>query len=320
MELRVLRYFLAVAREENITEAAERLHITQPTLSRQMMDLEEELGVRLFHRGRRSRKITLTEAGMFLRKRAEEIVLLADKTEAAFAASGEAVAGDVYVAAGETDATRLLVRAARALQERNPYIRYHVFSGDGATVEEQLEKGLADFGILLGPFDPARFDCLTLPVRDTWGVLMRRDAPLAERASVRAEDLWDKPLILSRQITSGSQLFRWLKKEPAELNIAAYYNLAYNSSPMTAEGLGCALILDKLINVSGDSELCFRPLEPRLEIEVHLVWKKHQVFSNAAELFLSQLRKVIFEYSALPAGGSASPDRAGGGPSVFERL
>lgn len=291
MELRVLRYFLAVAREENITEAAQRLHITQPTLSRQMMDLEEELGVKLFHRGRRSRKITLTEAGMFLRKHAEEIVLLADKTEAAFAASG--VAGDVYVAAGETDAIRLLVRAARLLREQNPHIRCHVFSGDGATVEEQLEKGLADFGVLLGPFDPARFDYLTLPVKDTWGVLMGWDAPLAEGGSVRAEDLWDKPLILSRQVTSGSQLFRWLKRKPAELNVAAYYNLAYNSSLMTAEGLGYALILDKLINVSGDSELCFRPLEPRLEIEVHLVWKKHQVFSKAAELFLSQLRKII---------------------------
>lgn len=291
MELRVLRYFLAVAAEENITEAAQRLHITQPTLSRQMMELEEELGVRLFVRGRRSRTITLTEAGIFLRKRAEEIVLLADKTEAAFAASG--VAGDVYVAAGETDAVRLLVRAARLLREQNPHIRCHVFSGDGATVEERLEKGLADFGVLLGPFDPARFDCLALPVKDTWGVLTRRDSSLAEGESVRAEDLWDKPLILSRQVTSGSQLFRWLKKEPAELNVAAYYNLAYNSSLMAAEGLGCALILDKLIHLSGDSELCFRPLEPRLEIEIHLVWKKHQVFSKAAELFLAQLRKII---------------------------
>lgn len=293
MELRVLRYFLAVAGEESITEAAERLRITQPTLSRQMMDLEEELGVKLFDRGRRSRKITLTEAGMFLRKHAEEIVLLADKTEAAFAVSGGTVAGDVYVAAGETDATRLLVRAARLLQEQNPHIRYHVFSGDGAAVEEQLEKGLADFGVLLGPFDPTKFDCLTLPVKDTWGVLMRRDALLAECESIRAKDLWNKPLILSRQATSGSQLFRWLEREPAELNVAAYYNLAYNSSLMTAEGLGYALILDKLINVSGDSELCFRPLEPRLEIEIHFVWKKHQVFSKAAELFLSQLRKVI---------------------------
>lgn len=292
MELRVLRYFLAVAREENITDAAERLHITQPTLSRQMMDLEEELGAKLFERGRRSRKISLTEAGMFLRKRAEEIVLLADKTEAAFSVSGEAIAGDVYVVAGETDAIRLLARTAQTLQEEYPQIRYHVFSGDGAEVEERLDKGLADFGLILGPFDPAKYDFLTLPVRDVWGVLMRRDAPLAEKDGVQAEDLWDKPLLLSRQITSGDQLFRWMKKEPSELNVTAYYNLAYNSSLMTREGLGYTLTLDKLINTSGDSELCFRPLEPRLELDIHVVWKKYQSFSRAAELFLARLKQL----------------------------
>lgn len=292
MELRVLRYFLAVAREENITEAAERLHITQPTLSRQIMDLEEELGVRLFNRGHRNRNITLTEAGMFLRKHAEEIVLLADKTQAAFSVPGGAVAGDIYVAAGETDATRLLARTARDLQKENPHIRYHVFSGDGADVEDRLDKGLADFGLLLGPVDQVKYDYLTLPFRDTWGVLMRRDSPLAGLESIRPEDLWDKPLILSRQITSGNQLFRWLKREPAELNVTAYYNLAYSSSLMAEEGLGCALILDKLINVTGDSRLCFRPLDPGLEIEIHLIWKKYQVFSRAAELFLSRLRQM----------------------------
>lgn len=293
MELRVLRYFLAVAREENITDAAERLHITQPTLSRQMMDLEDELGVKLFTRGRRSRSITLTEAGMFLRKHAEEIVLLADKTEAAFSASGEAIAGDVYVAAGETDATRLLARNAGNLQKEHPHIRYHVSSGDGQYVEEELDKGVADFGVMLGPVNPAKYDFLTLPIKDVWGVLMRRDAPLAGRESIRAEDLWDKPLILSRQITSGDQLFRWMKKEPSELNVAAYYSLVFNSSLMTEEGLGYTLMLDRLINVSGDSNLCFRPLEPRLEIESHVVWKKYQVFSKAAELFLTRLRQMV---------------------------
>ena len=293
MELRVLRYFLAVAREESVTAAAERLSITQPTLSRQLLDLEEELGVKLFNRGRRSRRVTLTEAGLFLRKHAEEIILIADKTQAAFSSVGEDVTGDVYVAAGETDAIRLLARAARRLQEEQPHIRYHVFSGDGAEVEEHLDKGLADFGIILGPFDPVRYDSLTLPVKDTWGVLMRRDAPLAAQDSVRAKDLWDKPLILSRQITSGDQLFRWMKRKQSELNVAAYYNLAYNSSLMTEEGLGYTLMLDKLIHVSGDSALCFRPLEPRLEIELHVVWKKYQVFSKAAEMFLSRLRQMV---------------------------
>ena len=292
-ELRVLRYFLAIAQEENISDAAERLHVTQPTLSRQMIELEKELGTKLFNRGRRSTKISLTEAGVFLRRHAEEIILLADKTRAAFSSSENAITGDIYITAGETDAIRLMMQAARVIQKENPHIRYHVFSGDAATVEEHLEKGLADFGLVLGPFDLVRYDFLTLPIRDTWGVLMRRDAPLAGRESVLAEDLWDKPLILSRQITSGTQIFRWLKRDPSELNVAAYYNLAYNSSLMTAEGLGYSLILDKLINVSGNNELCFRPLEPRLEVEIHLVWKKYQVFSKAAELFLAQLRGML---------------------------
>ena len=295
MELRVLRYFLAVAREGNITDAAERLHITQPTLSRQMMDLEEELGVKLFSRGRRSRSITLTEAGTFLRKHAEEIVLIADKTEAAFSGTDKVIAGDVYVAAGETDATRLLARTAGLLQKEHPLIRYHVSSGDSQYVEEELDKGIADFGVVLGPVNPVKYDFLTLPVKDVWGVLMRRDAPLALRESIRAEDLWDKPLILSRQVTSGDLLFRWLRKEPSELNVAAYYSLAYNSSLMTEEGLGYTLMLDKLINTSVDSELCFRLLEPRLEIESHVLWKKYQVFSKAAELFLARLRQMIPE-------------------------
>lgn len=258
-----------------------------------MMDLEEELGAKLFHRGRRSKKISLTEAGVFLRKHAEEIILLADKTEAAFSSSENVITGDIYIAAGETDAIRLLAKAAGIIQKENPYIRYHIFSGDAATVEEHLDKGMADFGLVLGSFDSARYDSLTLPVRDTWGVLMRSDAPLAERESVLAEDLWDKPLILSRQATTRTMLFRWLKKDPSELNVAADYNLAYNSSLMTAEGLGYSLILDKLINVSGNNELCFRPLEPRLDIEIHLVWKKYQVFSRAAELFLAQLRDMF---------------------------
>ncbi len=290
MELRILRYFLAVAREENISEAAERLHVTQPTLSRQLMDLEEELGVKLFERARRSRKIVLTEAGTFLRRHAEEIVLLADKTEAAFVSAGEDIAGDVYVAAGETEAVRLLARAASLLHQEHPQIRYHVSSGDGLYVEDQLDKGLADFGLMLGPVNPEKYEVLPLPHRDVWGVLMQKTSPLAEKETIQNTDLWSKPLILSRQSTSSSQLIRWLGREPTEVNVVGYYSLAYNASLMTEEGLGYTLTLDGLINTAGDSPLCFRPLEPRLELEANLVWKKYQSFSRAAELFLAGLK------------------------------
>ena len=293
MELRVLRYFLAVAREESISEAAERLHVTQPTLSRQLMDLEEELGVRLFERARRSRKIVLTEAGTFLRRHAEEIVLLADKTEAAFASAGEGIAGDVYVAAGETEAVRLLAKAAGLLHREHPQIRHHVSSGDGLYVEDQLDKGLADFGLMLGPVNPEKYEVLPLPHRDVWGVLMQKTSPLAERKTIQNTDLWSKPLILSRQSVSYGQLIRWLGRELAEVNVVGYYSLAYNASLMTEEGLGYTLTLDGLINTAGDSPLCFRPLEPRLELEANLVWKKYQSFSRAAELFLAELKGLF---------------------------
>lgn len=295
MELRVLRYFLAVVRAESISEAAEQLHITQPTLSRQIMDLEDSLGVQLFKRGRRNQKLTLTEAGTFLRRHAEEIVTLADRTEAAFAISGDAVTGDIYIGAGETDAVRLLARAAKQLQNRCPHVRYHISSGDGVDVAEQLDKGLIDFGVFLGAVDPEKYNSLPLQHQDTWGVLMRKDDPLAQKQAICPEDLWDKPLIVSRQVTSSDSFFHWLKKGPAEVNVAASYSLAFNASLMAEEGLGYALVLDKIINTSGDSSLCFRPAQPRITFGVQVVWKKHQVFSRAATLFLEELRSIISE-------------------------
>lgn len=295
MELRVLRYFLALTKTRSVSGAAELLNLTQPTLSRQLMDLEQELGVTLFRRGRRNQKVTLTEEGAFLRKHAEEIVLLADKTKAAFSLSADNITGDIYLCAGETDAVRFLARTATKLQERCPRIHYHISSGDSADVEERLDKGLADFGILLGIVNASRYDALALPVRDRWGVLMRRDAPLAELEAIEPKDLYDKPLILSRQSTSNAQVFRWLNRPREELNIVASYSLAYNAALMTAEGFGYTIALDKLIHVSGNDNLCFRPLAHSPELPVHLVWKKYQVFSRAAALFLEQFRREISE-------------------------
>lgn len=290
MELRVLQYFLAVAREQNISAAAQSLHLTQPTLSRQLMELEKELGKQLMVRG--SRKITLTEDGMRLRRRAEEILELVDRTEKEVMQSDDTVSGDIYIGTGETDGVRQIVRAANQLQGSHPGIRFHIVSGDAMDVCERLDKGLLDFGILLGDMDKTKYSCMELPMKDTWGILMRRDSPLAQRETVSPRDLWDKPLILSRQVDNKSGLYRWLRKEPSELHTVATYNLIYNASLMVDEGMGYAFTLDKLVNTAG-SNLCFRPLKPRLELGMYLVWKKSQLFSRAAELFLEQLQAQL---------------------------
>ncbi len=290
MELRVLQYFLAVAKEQNISAAAQSLHLTQPTLSRQLRELEEELGKELMIRG--SRKITLTEDGMLLRKRAEEILELVDRTQQEIMRSDDAVSGDIYIGTGETDGVRQIARTANQLQEAYPGIRFHIVSGDAVDVCEQLDKGLLDFGVLLGDIDKTKYHYMELPMKDTWGVLMRRDSPLAQQNTVSPGDLWDKPLILSRQVDNKSGLYRWLRKEPSELRTVATYNLIYNASLMVDEGMGYAFTLDKLVNTTG-SQLCFRPLHPKLELGMYLVWKKSQIFSKAAELFLQHLQEYL---------------------------
>ena len=289
MELRVLQYFLAVAREQSISGAAESLHLSQPTLSRQLKDMEEALGKQLLIRG--NRKITLTDEGMLLRKRAEEIVELVRKTENEIALSDDIVPGDVYIGTGETDGVRLIARVAEELRAEYPQIHFHIVSGDAVEIVERLVKGLFDFGILLGNVDMTKYEYLKMPVSDLWGVLMRRDSPLSDRPFIRPDDLWDKPLILSRQNLKKSALSDWLKVDGSKLNIVATYNLIYNASLMVDEGMGYAITLDKLINTTGDSSLCFKPLSPKLEIDLSIVWKKYAIFSKASEKFLQRLQK-----------------------------
>lgn len=291
MELRVLQYFLAVAREQSISGAAGSLFLSQPTLSRQLKDLEDELGKQLFIRG--NRKITLTEEGMLLRKRAEEILDLVEKTENEISTPDEIITGEVYIGAGETDAVRIIARVAEKVQEDHPQIKFHIFSGDSLDVIERLNKGLIDFGVLFEPVDLSKFEHIPMPVSDTWGVLMRRDSPLAEKEFITPQDLWDKPLIASRQQNKGSILYDWMKKPFEKLNIAATYNLVYNASLMVDEGIGYAFCIDKLINVIGDSNLCFKPLRPELKANIHFVWKKYQVFSKAADKFLKYFTDEI---------------------------
>lgn len=291
MELRVLRYFLAVAKEESITSAAQSLNVTQPTLSKQLMELEDELGKKLFLRG--NRKITLTEDGLFLRKRAQEIIDLADKTTSDFNNDYDDIRGNVYIGGGETDAMRFIAKTVKELQKEYPNIRYHLFSGNADDVTERLDKGLLDFGILIEPANMEKYDYIKLPVNDVWGLLMKKDCELAQKKMICAEDLKGIPILTSRQTLAQNVISGWSGQDFQTFNIVATYNLVYNASLMVDEGAGYALCLDKLINTTGNSNLCFRPLEPRLEAHLNIVWKKYQVFSKATKKFLNKLQSEI---------------------------
>lgn len=289
MELRVLHYFLAVAREESISAAAESLHITQPTLSRQMRDLEEELGKQLLIRG--NRKLTLTEEGVLLRKRAEEIIDLVGKTEAEITRPDELIGGDVSIGGGETEGMRLIAKTVQNIQILYPEVKFHFFSGNAEDVTEKLDKGLIDFGVLIEPADVTKYDFIKLPTTDVWGVLMRKDSPLAKKECIRPDDLQNIPLICSSQSMVRNEMSGWLGINYEKLNIVSTYNLIYNAKLLVEEGVGYALGLDKLVDVSEKDNLCFKPLEPKLEVGLVLVWKKYQVFSKATELFLNQIQE-----------------------------
>ena len=293
MELRVLEYFLAVAREQNITAAAESLHLSQPALSRQLREMEEKLGKQLLIRGvKGSRKVILTEEGMILRRRAEEILSLVRRTENEITQSDETIAGNVFIGTGETETVRLFAKVAKKLQQKYPDIRYNISSGNAEHVLEYLDKGLIDFGLLFTEIDAQKYEAIPVPIKDTWGVLMRKDSPLAEKEVIHPEDLWDKPLIVSHQKGDDRYLNQWLQREESELHIVATYNLLFNASLLVDEGLGYALCYDKLINTKG-SNLCFRPFSPGLEARGFIVWKKYQVFSKAANIFLQYLQELL---------------------------
>lgn len=292
MELRVLQYFLAVAREQNISAAAESLHLSQPTLSTQLKALEQELGKQLLIRGTKgSRKVLLTEEGMLLRKRAEEILELVRMTESEVSLSNDAMAGDVYIGTGESDMIRLFARAAKRTQEKYPGIHYHILSGNAAFVQEYLDRGLVDFGVVYSPVDHNVYSSIKVPVHDVWGVLMRKDSPLAQKDCIQPRDLWDKPLILSAQKTDFWPMSNWFGRDIARLNVVATYNLVFNASLLVEEGLGYAICFDKLINVTGNSNLCFRPLFPKLEAEASIIWKRYQLLSKAAQKFMDSLQE-----------------------------
>lgn len=292
MELRVLRYFLAVAREGNITAAANFLHLTQPTLSRQIKDLEEELGLQLLIR--KSHRVTLTSEGMLLRKRAEEIISMVDKTKSEFSSMEGTISGDIYIGGGETQAIRDIAEIIRDLRLSCPGVHCHLYSGNEEEVTERLDKGLLDFGILIQPADISKYNYINLPGRDIWGVIMRKDSPLASKKQIEKNDLMELPLICSRQAISahlsGNKFADWFGDDFDKLDIVTTFNLVYNAAVMVKAGVGYALSLDNLADTSADSDLCFRPLYPRLESGLNLIWKKYQIFSPAADLFLKEVQ------------------------------
>lgn len=291
MEIRVLRYFLAVAQEGSVTRAARALHLTQPTLSRQIRELEEELGQTLFSRG--GRELSLTREGLLLRQRAEEIVGLAEITEKEFRSLGEkTVSGDLSLGCGESKALSLVTDALKVLQDEHPLIIPHFFSGNGEIVMDRLDKGLLDFAVLMGAENTERYSSLPLPNHDTWGLLMDKDDPMAQKKAITAEDLLDIPLILSSQSLSRDELSGWLGFPMSRLHIAATYTLLFNGSLMVRSGLGYALCFDHIAPSGKDSPFAFRPLSPLLTSPLSLVWKKHQILSAPAEAFLAKIREA----------------------------
>lgn len=288
MEIRVLRYFLEAAREESITRAAARLHISQPTLSKQLKDLEEELGQKLF--ARTSYGISLTDAGRLLRKRAEDILDMVDKTAEEFQLHDEDVSGDIHIGCAESAGMKYLARCLNMLRGAHPHIRYHLHSGNTEDIAGRLDSGLFDFAFLVEPPNLSKYNYLVVPDADIWGIVMRKDSRLASKEHICVDDLIGLDLLCSAQAMKVD-IPRWCGERADLLNLSGTVNLAYNGSVFVKEGAGYMLSFDKLVDTGVDSELCFRPLFPPLETKMYVVWKKYQLFSPAAELLLEEMKK-----------------------------
>ena len=286
MEIRVLRYFLEIARQGSMTAAAEALHVSQSALSKQMKELEGELGQKLFRRG--SRSVSLTDAGMLLRRRAEDIVDMVDKTADEFSAMDDLQGGDVYLGCAESHLMAHIAGIIRQFRKQYPLFRYHIISGDRTVVLDRLDRGLLDFGVVVEVPDSDRYQYLELPGVDTWGVLMPASHPLAGKDAIRPEDLYDWELICSEQ-SIEVDMPRWCGKKADRLNFTGTTNLAYNGSVFVREGLGLMLCFEHLLPASEGSGLVFRPLEPRLENRMYLIWKKYQFFSPIAQRLLDAI-------------------------------
>ena len=287
MEIRTLRYFLAVVREENMTRAAEILHVTQPTLSKQLKSLEDELGKKLFTR--HSFSIKLTDEGMLLRNRAEDLVAMADKIEKEFVSLDDITGGELYLGLAESHQIRYLAEVIRDFKKKYPNLHYHITSGDTEQIADKLDKGLLDFLVLAEDPDSKKYEYIEFPEADVWGLVIPENDPLASKKAIRASDLKGLPLFCSGQGWDGA-IKAWAGNDYSDLRLEGSFRLAYNGSIFTREGLGYLLTFDKLVNTSKGSGLVFRPLSPRLETRIYLAWNRYQTFTPIAERFLEQAR------------------------------
>ena len=290
MELRTLRYFLAAAQEENMTRASEILHVTQPTLSRQIMDLERELGVTLMLRGKNG--LTLTDDGRFFRQRAQEIVELTDRLEKDIAGQKKDISGMVVIGASEVGGSQTLAKLIKEFSEKYPAVQFTLYNETVDNIKDRLDKGLVDIGLLLEPADVTKYDYVRLDRQDTWGLLMRDDHPLADKESLTVEDVASCPLLLPLRENIRAEILHWLGREENELRIPLFFTLLSNAALMVAEGLGCAFCMDGALAIRSDPILRFIPLEPRHMTHSVLVWKKNKLFSPAASLFIQEINML----------------------------
>lgn len=288
MELRVLKYFLTTAEFGNITKAAEVAFTTQPNISKQIADLETELGKKLFVREKG--RLRLTDEGIFFKKRAEEIVELSNRAVNEISAMGNHISGTVHIGAAETGLMRQVSQSIKALRSKNPGINFNIFSGSTVEVSDALEKGLLDFGILVAPFDTARWEYFEFPVRDTFGVLMRKDCPLAKKKAVTPKDMRGRPLIVAHQQLETNGISLWLGADIKTQNVVSTFNLITTPAMMVESGLGYAFTFDKLVYTGEGSPLAFRPLNPPLKASLFIVWKKNALLSKAAAEFLETVK------------------------------
>ena len=288
MEIRVLKYFLMTAREENITKAAELLHITQPTLSRQMMQLEEELGTKLFERSNHS--IRLTEDGMLLRRRAQELVALADKMEQEFKHGREELSGNIAIGSGETNSVQTLAAIIRRFQEKYPAVQYDLYTATADDIKDRLDKGLLDIGLLTEPVDIMKYNFIRLKRKERWGVLVRKDSKLAGKDSVRPEDLLDVPVFLTRRALVKNEIEGWFGDYYEQVHIAGTYNLLNNAAVMVRNHIGMAFCFELH---SQYDDLKYIPIVPQIETGAVIVWKKAQIVSRALYQFINFVKETL---------------------------